>query len=383
MVHTFNFSVSYIWGATAYWSYQSLCALYIHCLLKKCLLIDNIIILVLILVPLRSQALDESQLNPEAFFFSDLKSETFHEVSGALKIGDDLFYWEYPSRLITLPNVGQIPRPASKIHAIKRSRSKIIFNRIYTNDEYGRRISLINPSAKQSSSVLFAGCSFVYGDGIPDHETLHHFFNSLESSYYAVNYGISGGAINNILAQLMLQENFSSQLPVPPLHLVYIYIPSHVSRVAGTWPSTWSLVNPFFIKNKKDEMTFAGSIFENTSWLRRRALELAELLPDWVRRDRFIPRITSYEQDYFCDLVKATEAFWKKQSPDGRFVFMYHPTVSPEPWLDNCLNKRGISSVKFDIDGDQSNFEIPGDGHPTGVLNQLFAKKLVEYLSKL
>ncbi len=298
-------------------------------------------------------------------------------------MGDDLFQWESPSRGITIPKLGQIPRHSSKIHSIKRTKSKIIFNTTYTNDNHGRRLSLINPSAKQSSSVLLAGCSFVYGDGIPDHETLHHYFNLEGSSLFAINYGVSGGSINNTLARLTLQEDFSSQLPLPPRHLVYIYIPTHISRIAGTWPSTWTLENPFFKKNKKDEMIFAGSISDNMSWIRKKALEQAKHLPDSISQDRYIPRVTSYEKNYFCDLVKATEASWKKLSPAGSFIFMYHPLVEPEPWLDECLGKRGINSVRLDIDGDRSTFQIPGDRHPTGALNQLFAKKLVEYFNKL
>lgn len=321
------------------------------------------------------------ELLREADRFGDVNNLDFLSPN-VMNQGDGVYSWEKPSRKIMHPKFGMVTRPSSKVRSIKRTKDKIIYDVVYTTDQYSRRINLI-PIQKSHKKFLFlGGCSFTHGIGLNDSETLNHYINASHTDYYAFNYAIGGGAINNLLARMIDEENFKDQLPFSSGDFAFIYIDSHVTRVVGAWPSVWSFSAPYFKKTETGVLEFAGTIEENMSWIRKKIVKNADLLPTFLKKNRYIPRITSTDYKYFCDLVVGAREVWKRKISSGRFVFIFHPMTHVDEKIVTCLEKNNIEHFAPRVDDYHSKYAISMDGHPNGELNKVLSTKILEYLAK-
>lgn len=314
--------------------------------------------------------------------FKDLNNPNFQSLPRVRSRGEGVYALQYPDPLIFRPRLGLVQNPATQVRTIHRTQTELIYDRLYTTDKYSRRINLTPPGPAHKKVLVLAGDSFTFGDGLDDADALHNLLNLLDSPSYALNYGQSGGSLNVFLGRLLFSENSREELLFDEGDLIYIYLDFHVARAVGTWPHDWTFMSPYFKKNQKNEMEYAGSIYENMSWLRKLMVNNADLLPEALKRNRFIPRITNGDYEYFCDLVEATKLTWMKRVKKGRFIFMFHPFVKIDERIISCLDQKKIQHAKLTITGDATQFSIPIDRHPSAYFNRLFAADLVEFLKK-
>ena len=67
---------------------------------------------------------------------------------------------------------------------------------------------------RKSEFVIFTGCSFVFGEGVNDNQTLPYLYGKQNPAVRCYNYGFPGYGTQQMLAVLQQRGNFTSGRPV-------------------------------------------------------------------------------------------------------------------------------------------------------------------------
>ncbi|MFN9291648.1 MAG: hypothetical protein ACK6EB_26525, partial [Planctomyces sp.] len=103
----------------------------------------------------------------------------------------------------------------------------------YSTDQNGRRTTIVPGTRGPVSSAVFFGCSFLFGEGSEDRQTIPSVFCELAPEFVAVNYGVPGWGTQQMLS--LLEAGRVRRETVLPVKLgVYLYLPEvHEARVIG------------------------------------------------------------------------------------------------------------------------------------------------------
>ena len=243
----------------------------------------------------------------------------------------------------------------------------------YRFDQFGRRITWNDSTKKQNQFLIFSGCSYTFGTGLPDSETLPEILARIHPETHIYNVAIGASSINQTLA-LIDRKNFSESFSETKGLFVYIYIEDHIARANGIFPqSTWMGVTPSY-KKINGEMILEGSIKESHSWQQK----LFEFIGTNFYPGKNFPSVQNRHIHYNCDLIEASKKRFNQKFPNGNFVAVEHP-VGRNPELANCLKARGINLIQTPMAiGDQD--LIKGELHPSGHFNRRWAPILWEKL---
>jgi hypothetical protein len=133
-----------------------------------------------------------------------------------------------------------VMKDARAVRSIKRLRGgSQLYDVVYTIDR-GIRVT---PGEAPGSPVFFFGCSFTYGEGIGDAETLPAHFARL-ATRKAYNFGLHGYGTHQFLRMLETKRPESIGITERPDLVVYVLLPFHVDRAAGRSP--WDKKGPFY-----------------------------------------------------------------------------------------------------------------------------------------
>ena len=101
------------------------------------------------------------------------------------------------------PVTGYKPRPGAAVRSVRKGRADgvVQYDVRYTVDEHSRRKVAQHPEARKA--VLFFGCSFTFGEGLTDEDTLPYRVNEkIGGEFQAFNFGYSGYGPHQFLALL-------------------------------------------------------------------------------------------------------------------------------------------------------------------------------------
>lgn len=100
---------------------------------------------------------------------------------------------------------------------------------------------------KNKPSILFFGCSFMYGFLNPENETLPYYITQ-KTGRTTINRGVPGGCILNMFHDLNSKKFYDSIKDFPqPDYIVYLWIHDHLNRVSNPFVSTLTFTdNPHY-----------------------------------------------------------------------------------------------------------------------------------------
>ena len=136
--------------------------------------------------------------------------------------------------------LGWAPAKGIEAHAFKagppglfHGPSGVLFDVDYTIDSSGLRVAPSWRKDDLTGTVLFFGCSFTFGEGLKDNETLPYQVGvQSRGRYRTFNFAFEAYGPNQMLAQIehgMVQR----VVDTTPQYAFYVAIPIHVWRVAG------------------------------------------------------------------------------------------------------------------------------------------------------
>lgn len=164
--------------------------------------------------------------------------------------------------IVPYPRLGYRAKPSAALKETLTRGGAEIYSCTYHIDQNGNRITPFADSDERNFTALFLGCSFTFGTGVNDDETLPAQFAANAPTYHPVNAGLNSYGLQQVWLQLT-DPGFLDKLPFDKGIAVYTFIDHHVDRLVGTPAvlNAWEYPLPWLIeKNRHVEYngTFAA-----------------------------------------------------------------------------------------------------------------------------
>ncbi len=262
---------------------------------------------------------------------------------------------------------------------------EVLYDVVYSFDAKDRRITPRAPHAR--TAVVLLGCSFTFGDGLEDTQTLpYQLATLLGEDYQVFNLGVSGSGPHKLLGDLT--HLFEEIRHFERVFIYYVAIGDHCNRVAGI--ALWEDFGPLYVLENgslvmKGTLDAALPFFERgtfKAWLQRSWLFKKVRLP-LKKLFAHLPR----EEDRLAlvhALIARMNAVIKDNLPQGHFTVLAWPPgtarmltplpqhislVDVEPWLPDYAQSQELYVIRPRV-----------DTHPTAYATLLVAKELENVL---
>jgi hypothetical protein len=330
--------------------------------------------------PPRSHAGHQAEFNR----FLNLQSDEYRSM--ALKTivnrGVNTYLYQFPLEGVKDPNLGIRTPKSTQVRAILRTDNKIIFDVVYSFDRYGRRSSPVEKAAGRDKFLILMGCSFTYGYGLNDNQTLNYYLGRELPDYAPYNYGIGATGPNTALA--ITEENqFRDQIPQAKGVMVYVSLgESHMDRATGRLPSlAWALTTPYYEADGR-EVRRNGSFATGRPITNKIYFFIGRILQFFGLGHRVFPPLNAADSEYMCLLVKKLRDTFQNQYPGSRFIYYLHPYLFQPDQLGECLTTHGIEWLRGRRSPAVLESSIELDDHPGARANQAIAAEIAEYLRR-
>jgi hypothetical protein len=294
-------------------------------------------------------------------------------------------FWMYDNDL------GFKPRPNVRVACTKQyNDGEIIYKANYTTDSLSRRFTPVDSNDQRDKFAVFFGCSFTFGDGLNDEETLPYFFGKFAPHYMPYNYAFSGYGPQQMLSKIRLH---SLHEEIHEKSGIMICVGAHVERVIGASYVfiEWGRNFPYFLIDQNSQLIRNGTFLTG-----RPVLSLMYRLmgkSEFVRTLglRYPLRITEQDRRLTARIVQESFIEFKEQFKNSECYFVNPPGLEIAEARNDAasfvevgklLRKSGINVIDFSDRTEffDENYYIKGDRHPTPLWNKELAKILIEKL---
>jgi uncharacterized membrane protein YhaH (DUF805 family) len=283
------------------------------------------------------------------------------------------------------PSLGWSPSAPGTFHSKKvdRKSDRVIFDVANTIDQHLQRKTISNEGGP---TVAFFGDSFTFGEGLQDSETLPQTFSDLENQRLRIlNFGIPGYGPQQFL-RAMETGIFRTRLRNSRL-FVFLTAPWHAERTSCLNPSM--LRSPRYIM-KDGQVTYTGACAYGPLrilWeiVGHSAAYRALLSPTFTK-------LNPTDIDLYIAIVaRAIELARKEYGVPTLILYLpFAPEyLSQTGYTDADIMQKLREAGAYVVDAAINPAEhpgvdlfIPGDGHPTGAANRLWAKMIKDWVDK-
>jgi hypothetical protein len=272
---------------------------------------------------------------------------------------------------------------SGKFTVEKHQGDQLIYSQTYTITPQKIRETPLTGTAGRCN-VVFFGCSFTFGEGVSDHETMPYFFAKEGNGKFNVyNLGFHGYGPHQMLRTL--EAGRLETIVDGPVHVViYQGLQAHVDRVAGN--TSWDHYGPRYTLMPDDSVRYQGPF--HGKWYR--------LLHNLVRHsalyvfiEKQVIQLREFDSKniplYLGVIEQSRRAI--ERNLHAPFYVLYWDKGSYDSLTDQIVNKFEdkrfrlirISEIIPDI---QANNRLYGlslyDPHPNATANYLIGKSLAE-----
>jgi hypothetical protein len=249
----------------------------------------------------------------------------------------------------------------------------------------------VQPAGPTDRALVFFGCSFTFGTGVADAETLPCQAARLLPDTRVYNFAGVGDGPHQMLAELT-QTEMKRLAPENKATLVYVFIPQQLSRSIMTMRHAvkWGRNDPAFSVASDHTVSYLGPVCEAHPWrllfydILSREQILRRMNADWplALMDKHI--------QYNVDLVAAASKAARDLFEQAQFEVLFYPLseqVARGLGVDwdhtkeiferaglHVLDYRGLATP-----GEEGLF-YPVDEHPTAKMHARVAARLAEDL---
>jgi hypothetical protein len=281
--------------------------------------------------------------------------------------------------------LGNAPMPDVTSRVSKVVDGRTLYDVEYAIDARRRRITPVDDPGRRTRFALFFGCSFTFGEGVAERETLPFRVAELAPRYMPYNYGFQGYGPQQLLARLE-SSDLRSEVIEDDGVLIYSFIDSHVARAIGSMSvySGWASAAPNYELDDAGQPVRRGNFTTGrpaTSLLysvlgRSQTLEYFRVELPPVVRDSHI--------ELTARMLARSAALFREKFGAQRFVVVIFPGAELAPRLAPALERLGVDFLDYselvDFDGQPQLYQIVGDGHPSARTYQEVARRLARDL---
>lgn len=316
----------------------------------------------------------------EIFFFS--LNVSFNPM-GEIDIGRNKLSEPYTQRDALLGSRG-IPNACSKREVYIVGQEQPLFSPTYHLDERGFRV-VPQRSGDKGEHLATFGCSFMFGDGCNDDETLPAQLACLHPDTAVYCFAFPGYSPSQ--AALQTSIGILDSIEQRAGAALYLFIPDHLNRiVAGGHPSTSSnRILPAFELDASGAPQYKGTLFD----LHPGRFALNDFVTA-LNAPRFLGVYTIFPPDaarfaLTAALLQRLREGYQAQFPGNELYVLLHP-ICHEPGFDAApllreLDRRGLHWLDpIGLPGDKKDgtYYFPVDDHPTPLSHTLLAEWLVQ-----
>ena len=278
--------------------------------------------------------------------------------------------------------LGYRNRKNLKVVATLNKPEGLIYQAHYTTDEYGRRRTPVSKSSQRRNFLLFFGCSFTFGTGVNDHETLPFYVGQLSRTSIPYNYGLGGGGPHQMLAKLE-SGDIRKEIKGKAGKLIYVFIFDHIQRAIGSMriAASWGSQMPYYTLEgnsliRKGNFTTGRPLLSvvYSFLIKSQTLKYFKI--------NFPLKMNSRHIKLFGKIIEASRDSFKKQfGTDEFYVAIYPSTKFPES-LKRFFDRSHIKYLDYSkwVDFKDESFRIKVDGHPSPKAHAVLAERLVKDL---
>jgi hypothetical protein len=286
--------------------------------------------------------------------------------------------------LVQDPFVGYKPAANYREEAKKTVDGELSYSVVYTTDSNGYRITPDPSDSASSECLLFLGCSYTWGAGVNDDESMPYLVASLTGKK-TYNMGVSGYGPHQVLASIEFDQ-FPKPMNCSPKVAVFQTIYDHIHRTAGLGQHGRS--GPKYILSENNELEYLGQLSDIN--LDKDTRSIREILfgKSYAYQEYVIDRhrISDGEVKLYLEIVAEVKRKLKEKFPGIKFVILYwdDEDQSYQKELDEKLSGIAdeyvrITEVIPDINNvHREKYSLHNDYHPNAVAHQAIAKYLSE-----
>ena len=311
----------------------------------------------------------------------------FGFIEAACIFKDNLYDVKETGHLLCEPDSvrGYCPKSDQRSPSKRLRYGKVLYDVVYTTDHFGLRVAphdlrsaRVDPNARRA---LFFGCSFTFGVGVNDNETIPFIFEkNSHGKYLAYNFGIPGGGPHQMLALLESEVPDHVLAGQKPVAAVYQALPCHIERASFKSYGLGSYANSgprYFLDPsnryllKKKEGTPSLSMFD--------ILSKSAFLRDSLLRSVIIR--TEANRKLFVAIVKRSKEIFEHKY-GGKFYVIYWDWVDRDDQVTiEDLRREGIQVIPVSniLKGYREHDEKYSlkEGHPNPLAYQTIAQYLL------
>jgi len=259
----------------------------------------------------------------------------------------------------------------------------LIYLRHYQIDEVGRRKNLAgHDTTNHDRFAMITGCSFAFGYGLNEKQTLAHFIDSL-THYRSYNYGTSGHGTQQTLS-LLRSRNLHSEIDEQNGALIHLFIDDHIPRLIGSrrMIKLWARSFPYYYLDG-DSLIQNGSFWTGRPMLSRFYKAISEsAFIDLFDID--FPWYTSESHlKLFGAILQASKAEFLSQYPNGRFLVVIGPSSKLASRVTSVLAENGVDYLDCSdlLDKEMREYQIHWtEAHPNEKYYLELAKAIKDHL---
>ena len=262
--------------------------------------------------------------------------------------------------------LGSVPRPGSRTRYQLVDHGETLIDTIYTIDQHSLRVDPSTTPPKHAPTVAIFGCSFTFGEGVRDDETLPAQVAQQRPDLQVQNFGFSGYGPHQMLANIEAGR-LEEICQTPPKVVIYQMIPSHVRRVSG-WVRFQKHAPRYIFQD--GGVARAGNL-DDSRWL--------PLLQRILWRSRVYNHLLSslliseHEIQLSVAILKQSRSEVLRRFPDASFhVLLWTPSDTLYSHRVRAalemtdINLHLVTEQIPELRTKNREFFIPGDGHPNG-----------------
>ncbi|MCX6183113.1 MAG: hypothetical protein NT150_14455 [Bacteroidetes bacterium] len=281
---------------------------------------------------------------------------------------------QHNSQALTVPDplLGYKTKEHLTLSSLLTINNDTIYNCLVSSDEHGWRTSPFD--SIKSKQAVFLGCSFTFGEGLNDEQTLPYLVGK-NSAYNTYNLACLGYGPQQAL---LLAKN-ALLPPAAETKVVYVYIDGHIQRANGTLSVVNSYGKNFPYPKLEDDSLMLYPSFEKKSPF---LLSLYSALRDCQTMQYFNLDLPLFLREKHFELfgktIEKLALEVKKKYKSDLILLIYPGSVLHEKVLEH-ININLIEVVDYSslaTKGDE-NYFFKTDGHPNALLNKIVAGRIL------
>lgn len=223
---------------------------------------------------------------------------------------------------------------------------RVYFDKAFSTDAFGRRVTPQSGMAARRRLVLFTGCSFTVGQGAADDETMPYFFGEASPGSRVLNYAHGGHGPQQALLRVersMTPEALGSYDGRPLL--VYVLISDHLFRASGArrFLGNYGAGFPSYAVRPDGGVALEGSFEHAHPW--------RTLLARWSQKSALLQRVpdpvTAADVELTARILAAVRSRFEGRFGSDRFVVFAYPGRRTAPYTATLerLRQLGVRVV--------------------------------------